>query len=218
MGNLWGPSWKGQLQRGEALPPKLRLTEEILEEMGVAKDEAAAVLQNLRVQKRKTWGNFLDLIKEGEESVRREVGDDVAATRVWNFFQEYSAKSGVVFVPLSRDVTAAVLESMLQDLHELPPLEELERFLLQPLSTQIPVPPRIVEALLKEATSSQDSELTKKLIRASDTECTKLEFVFHRLLNLDVAETVIGHTEDKVHQLYDLFFQKLLRRLLKFKR
>ena len=111
MGNWWSPSWKGKLERGEPLPPKLRLTEEMLEEMGVAKDEAAAVLRNLYQHKRKTWGNLLDLVKEGEERLRREVGDEVAATRVWKFFKEYCAKGGGVLVPSSQDVTIQVLNS-----------------------------------------------------------------------------------------------------------
>jgi len=76
MGNWWSPSWKGKLERGEPLPPKLRLTKEILEEMGVAEDEAAAVLRNLHQHKRKTWGLLLVLLEKGEERLKLEMGDE----------------------------------------------------------------------------------------------------------------------------------------------
>jgi len=75
-------------------------------------------------------GKLLDLVKEGEERLRREVGDEVAATRVWNFFKEYSAKGGGVLVPSSQDVTTQVFNSLLQGLDGLPSLEDLNSIIL----------------------------------------------------------------------------------------
>ena len=48
-------------------------------------------------------GRIFDLVNEGEQRVRREVGDDVVATRVWNFFNKYNAKSNGAIVPSLRD-------------------------------------------------------------------------------------------------------------------
>jgi len=178
MGNWWSPSWKGKLERGEPLPPKLRLTKEILEEMGVAEDEAAAVLQNLQQKGRETWGLVLVLLEKGEERLKSEVGDDVSARVIWRFFKEYSAKNGLALVPPSRDVTESVLNSLLPDLGELPSLETLKSMFLQPLTPSIPIPTWLAEALFKKATVNQTLrkfEGTVGCLRASDTERTVLE-------------------------------------------
>jgi len=83
----------------------------------------------------------------------------------------------------------------------------------------IPVPTWLAEALFKKANGDQATPMFKGTVgcvRASDTERTALEGVFHSLLDLDVGKKVIDRTEDQVHQLYDIFFQQILVKLLAF--
>jgi len=111
-----------------------------------------------------------------------------------------------------------VFKSLLQSLDGLPSLEDLNSIFSQSMTPSIPVPTWLAEALFKKANGDQATPMFKGTVgcvRASDTERTALEGVFHSLLDLDVGKKVIDRTEDQVHQLY-LFFQQILVKLLAF--
>jgi hypothetical protein len=99
---------------------------------------------------------------------------------------------------------------LLPDLDALPSLEELKVLIATAPTTKIPASQLLFNAI---------EDVKPGLLEISNFERTKLTYILEAIVakHGKMFEIVGGHTEDQLHQVYDVFFQDLLRVLLDFK-